>query len=156
MNLTVGKSRLSTLNGRTVLIAAAVLAFVVLLVGGYGLGWSWTGFGANDHLWDWMQLLIYPLVLSALPVWLSTRQRWARHWRVFLIVLLIAFAIVVIGGYDFNWTWTGFKGNKLWDWWKLLLLPFVLPVVLTWLSTHHGEVSGQTSVSHKQGTTRTD
>lgn len=138
---------------RTIVILGAV-AFVVLLVGGYGLNWTWTGFSANDHLWDWLQLLVYPVVLAALPVWFSTRHKWGLQWKVLLTALLVAFVVVVIGGYAFNWTWTGFKGNKLWDWWKLLLVPFVLPVVLTWFSTHHDQVNNATSAAQQAATAR--
>jgi hypothetical protein len=120
----------------TIVIAVAVVTFVALLMGGYGLNWTWTGFSSNDHLWDWLQLLVYPVVLGALSIWLSTRHRWTVQWGALLIALLVAFIIVVIGGYALDWTWTGFQGNSLWDWWKLLLIPFVLPAVLAWISAH--------------------
>jgi hypothetical protein len=42
--------------------------------------------------------------------------------------------VLVTVGYAFDWEWTGFPGNTLWDWLHLLLVPFVLPVVLAWLS----------------------
>jgi len=48
--------------------------------------------------------------------------------------LLVAFAVLVMVGYAFDWEWTGVPGNTLWDWLHLLLVPFVLPVVLAWLS----------------------
>jgi hypothetical protein len=50
-------------------------------------------------------------------------------------VLIIAFVVLVTAGYGFRWRWTGFPGNTLWDWMHLLLVPFVLPVALAWLST---------------------
>src|SRR5579862_9546097 len=40
--------------------------------------------------------------------------------------LAVLLAIVTIGGYAFHWAWTGFQGNTLWDWLKLLFLPIVL------------------------------
>jgi hypothetical protein len=45
--------------------AAGALALALLataLAGGYGYGWSWTGFRGNT-LFDWLQLLIAPLLL---------------------------------------------------------------------------------------------
>jgi hypothetical protein len=48
--------------------------------------------------------------------------------------LLVGFAVLVAAGYGFDWGWTGFPGNTLWDWLHLLLVPFVLPVVLAWFS----------------------
>jgi hypothetical protein len=41
-----------------------------------------------------------------------------------------AFIGIVIGGYLGNWSWTGFRGNTLWDWLHLLLLPLLLPTVI--------------------------
>jgi hypothetical protein len=29
-----------------------------------------------------------------------------------------------------NWKWTGFRGNTLWDWLHLLLLPLLLPMIV--------------------------
>jgi hypothetical protein len=39
---------------------------------------------------------------------------------------LALLALTLIGGYGFNWSWTGFPGNTLWDWMNLLLLPVTL------------------------------
>jgi hypothetical protein len=50
-------------------VAALVLLvlFVVALVGGYGYGWRWTGFEGNT-LFDWLQLLVAPLLLPLVVV----------------------------------------------------------------------------------------
>ena len=45
-----------------------------------------------------------------------------------------ALAVVAVGGFGFDWSWTGFPGNTLWDWLELCLVPFVVPAVVTWLS----------------------
>lgn len=42
-----------------------------------------------------------------------------------VVVLLI---ITAIGGYAFNWKWTGFHGNTLWDWMNLLFTPVAIGV----------------------------
>jgi hypothetical protein len=49
--------------GRAHQVAGAVLlaGWTVTLVGGYGYGWSWTGYAGNT-LWDWMSLLLLPIV----------------------------------------------------------------------------------------------
>jgi hypothetical protein len=143
MNHSIEKPGSVMVPRRAALIGVGVAAFVILLVGGYGFNWSWTGFSTNDHLWEWMQLLVYPVALAVLPVWLKTHHRWGMQWWIALGVVVATFVVLVIGGYALNWTWTGFQGNTLWDWWKLLLVPFVLPVVLAWLSVHHEEVSAQ-------------
>lgn len=43
-------------------LAASALVLAILLVGGYGLGWTWTGFQGNT-LWDWLHLLLLPVTL---------------------------------------------------------------------------------------------
>jgi hypothetical protein len=47
--------------------AAALAAFVVALIGGYAGHWAWTGFHGNT-LWDWLHLLLLPLLLPTLIV----------------------------------------------------------------------------------------
>jgi uncharacterized protein YjbI with pentapeptide repeats len=42
---------------------AGVIGVAVLIFAGYLLNWAWTGF-FNKTLWDWMQLLIIPAVLT--------------------------------------------------------------------------------------------
>jgi hypothetical protein len=56
---------------RVAAIAAGV-ALVVALWGGYGQHWAWTGFtGRAATLWDWLHLLLLPIVVGLLPIWLS-------------------------------------------------------------------------------------
>ena len=49
----------------TVLGVLAVFAAFVL--GGYLGGWSWTGFAGNT-LWNWLQLLLLPLLLPTVVI----------------------------------------------------------------------------------------
>jgi uncharacterized protein YjbI with pentapeptide repeats len=71
----------------TVLLLAG---FVVLLLGGYVLGWNWTGFGATTTappaplepeyqpartLWDWLDLLIVPVVLAVAAYLFNRAER---------------------------------------------------------------------------------
>ncbi|MGH7750063.1 MAG: hypothetical protein ACREQ5_35650, partial [Candidatus Dormibacteria bacterium] len=44
-----------------------LVGWVVTLIGGYAAGWSWTGFQGNT-LWDWLQLLLAPIVINTLLV----------------------------------------------------------------------------------------
>lgn len=120
-------------------IAFTVVAtlLLVLAVGGYVGGWRWTGFPGNT-LWDWLHLLVLPVTLAFLPLWLRTRRRDSGRWRLVLLVGLITLTVVALGGYRFGWTWTGFRGNTLWDWLELLIVPFVLPAVLAYLTTLPG------------------
>ena len=116
------------------LFGAIAVAFAVLLVGGYELGWTWTGFDGRT-LWDWLELLVLPAAVTAFSIWLALGRRMHRQVRRLGAALLIAFVVLVTAGYGFHWQWTGFPGNTLWDWMHLLLVPFVLPVALAWLST---------------------
>jgi len=57
------------------LIAALAVGWIVTVIGGYLLRWSWTGY-AGMGLWDWLKLLLEPLVfptilLPALLKWVS-------------------------------------------------------------------------------------
>jgi ABC-type glycerol-3-phosphate transport system permease component len=57
-------------------------------------------------------------------------MRSMNPWTVALVVAALVLVVLVIGGYTLNWTWTGFKGNTLWDWLHLLILPVVLTAVV--------------------------
>jgi hypothetical protein len=70
-----------------VLISLFALALIVVVVLGYWFDWAWTGFGAykpplnagtlqpGKTLWDWLQLLIVPVVLALGGVWLNQVQK---------------------------------------------------------------------------------
>jgi hypothetical protein len=115
------------------LVAAPILtALLVVLVGGYVLHWSWTGYRGQEgtrKLWDWLEMSVLPLTLALLPVWLQSRDRHRRRWVVAESLAGATLGVLVTGGYLLGWTWTGFTGNTLWDWLGLFLVPFVLPVV---------------------------
>ena len=56
------------------------------------------------------------------------------------VVVLAAFAALVLAGYLVPWAWTGFTGNTLWDWLSLALLPLVLATAaLAGAHRHTGE-----------------
>ncbi len=125
-------------TGRLHPVAMGVLAglaasFIVTVVGGYAFGWAWTGYPGNT-LWDWLELLVLPVTITLLPIWLKTHQRLEVEWLVGALVFLGALGVLAFCGYLFDWTWTGFPGNTLWDWLELCLVPFVVPAVITWLT----------------------
>jgi hypothetical protein len=113
---------------------AVVAAFAIVLWGGYGRHWSWTGINARSAtLWDWLNLLMLPIAVAILPLWFSRRTRVGKRHKVIGLSALVAFAVLVVAGYTIPWGWTGFVGNKLWDWLELLILPLtvaLIPVVL--------------------------
>jgi hypothetical protein len=54
---------------RGTVFAAAGLAFAIVLWGGYGRDWAWTGInGSTATLWDWLHLWLLPLLLPTLVV----------------------------------------------------------------------------------------
>jgi hypothetical protein len=113
-------------------IGAGVIVFVVTLFGGYSGRWSWTGYSDNDSLWDWLKLLLLPLVLASAPIWMKKGGRMHQTRRRMLQGALLLLIVLVILGYGFNQTWTGFSDNRLWDWFQLLLLPLSLAGIRVW------------------------
>jgi hypothetical protein len=109
--------------------AAPAIAAAVVLWGGYGRGWQWTGLPANDQLWDWLQILLLPVVLGTIPLWMQDRKYISRGRRVSYAVAIAAWTGFVIAGYLVpQMHWTGFSDRKLGDWLQLLLLPRVARV----------------------------
>ncbi len=116
-----------------VLLAVLAVGFILTVVGGYWLGWAWTGYPGNT-LWDWLELLVLPVTVALLPIWLETHERLEREWLAGGLAFLAVIALLAVGGYAFDWSWTGFPGNTLWDWLELCLVPFAVPAVVTWVS----------------------
>ncbi len=62
----------------TILVVAIILVVVIALII-VGYRFDWTGFNGNNKsgktLWDWMQLLIIPLVLAVGGLWFSQIQK---------------------------------------------------------------------------------
>ena len=50
-----------------------VTVFAAIVLAGYLVPWGWTGFEGNA-LWDWINLLLLPLVVATFPVWPEIRQ----------------------------------------------------------------------------------
>jgi putative effector of murein hydrolase LrgA (UPF0299 family) len=102
-----------------------------------GRSWTWTGFQDNQHLWDWLHLLLLPVVLALLPVLSRHRPRRPQGWGlVGLVACGLLLVLVVIDGYVVPWAWTGFTGNTLWDWLELLLLPVSVSLLPFALQSH--------------------
>jgi hypothetical protein len=119
-----------SLDSRRKAAAGALLAlFAGIVLAGYLVPWAWTGFEGNA-LWDWINLLLLPLVVATFPVWPEIRQELRTHHHFLLVLALAGFAVAVFGGYVWGWAWTGFQGNTLWDWLHLLVLPLVFPTLL--------------------------
>jgi hypothetical protein len=140
--------RLSRTSGllRYYVFTTLALVFAVLLIGGYLLHWTWTGFRdrpaqpddggspttSTVALWDWLTVALLPVTVALVPAWLKSRATRRTRWDVACAGIAATFVVLIIGGYRLNWTWTGFSGNKLWDWLHLLLVPFLVPLSLAY------------------------
>lgn len=109
-----------------VLAAGAVAAAVVVLVGGYAGGWAWTGFRSNGQLWDWLTLVLLPLAAGLIPVWLQYKTQIGTRRRAAYAAVFAASAVFVLAGYLVPLGWTGFRGQTLWNWLELLVLPLAI------------------------------
>jgi hypothetical protein len=106
--------------------SVVAVAALVALWGGYRLGWSWTGFQANNQLWDWLSLLLLPVALGTIPLWIQDRDYISRPRRVAYGVVIVAWTGLMIAGYLIPLNWTGFPGTTLSDWLGLILVPVAL------------------------------
>src|SRR4051812_36622099 len=79
-------------------------ALAVLMVGGYAAHWQWTGFG-EYRMWDWLHLLVLPVMLALLPLWLRAGDDLSRGVRLAMVTFVGTLAVVVVAGYAFGWQW---------------------------------------------------
>jgi hypothetical protein len=114
--------------------AACVVAAALLLVvvGGYSLHWRWTGLSGSVTLWDWLQVLVLPVAVAATPILVRHRSGLHGRHRRGMAAGALAFVGLVFAGYLVPMGWTGFTGNRLWDWLELLLLPIVVATASAW------------------------
>ena len=106
---------------RKIMLVGALLAFAAFVAAGYLVPWEWTGFPGNT-LWDWLTLLLLPVAIVSVRFLHAERTLLLRHY-VIGALLAVVFVVVVICGYLVPWEWTGFTGNTVIDWFKLLVLP---------------------------------
>jgi hypothetical protein len=126
------------LTGGRVLGGVALAAAAVVLWGGYGRGWQWTGFAHRALLWDWLHVLLLPLAVTVAPLWLRHGHRLGRSRHLLLQGVVAGFAALVVLGYALPLGWTGFPGNTLWDWLELLVLPLAVVLLPVWIDLSHG------------------
>jgi hypothetical protein len=121
------------------------LALALVVVAGYAAHWRWTGF-PGKQLWDWLELMLFPVVVVMLPEWVRRGAPFGPRARLAAAIGAAAFVVLVIGGYRWGWTWTGFTGNTFRDWLDLMIAPCLLPVALKVVHTLH-IIGGPTSSS---------
>jgi hypothetical protein len=122
--------RLGLLHG--VAIGAITVAAAVAIVGGYVWRWSWTGFNGNGQLWDWMHLLLLPVAFGTFPLWLKFSPYMSPGRRRALGTSALVFVAFAMLAYLAPLGWTGFRGQTLWDWMTLAILPLTLVSVRAW------------------------
>ena len=119
-------------KGAAYLAAAAI---VTALWGGYIRGWQWTGFRVNGQLWDWLTLLLLPVVLGTIPLWIQDKKYIGKGRRGIYAAAITAWTGFVIAGYMIPLNWTGFRDQTLWGWLNLLVLPAAVTTVMGLTST---------------------
>ena len=110
-------------RARKLVVSGLAVAALIVLWGGYIQGWTWTGFQGNEQLWEWLHLLLLPVVVGTLPLWIQHPEYMSRTRRLMYVTAAAAFTALVLAGYLVPLNWTGFPGNTLWDWLGLMLLP---------------------------------
>ena len=118
------------------MLALAGGALGVLMFGGYVLGWGWTGFD-EYRLWDWLHLMVLPLIFAFLPVWLRAGAGIGPRMRVGLALVCALFVVAAVGGYGLGWGWTGCTDKTFRDWLNLLIAPFLAPLACKWFLMSH-------------------
>ena len=76
MRVRLSKVLLSLRSYQKGITTTLAVGWIVTVIGGYALNWKWTGYPQNGHLWDWISLLLAPLLfptvlLPALLNWIS-------------------------------------------------------------------------------------
>lgn len=122
---------------RVLLVSIVIL--VCLEIGTYAFNWTWTGFKDNNTFWDWLQLLLLPIALAAVPIWFMAEENQQRLWlsqmKWVLLGAVVVLGVLFIGTYAYGWQWTGFRDHgRVWDWLGLLLVPVIVAVLPIWYS----------------------
>ena len=70
------------------------------------------------------------MAVASLGAWPVAGRSLRPYHMGAMACIATGWAVTVIGGYALQWNWTGYQGNTLWDWLKLLLLPLVIPTIV--------------------------
>jgi hypothetical protein len=129
-----GRRQASSERAKRIALSALMAGALTALWGGYVRGWQWTGFQQNEQLWDWLHLLLLPVVVGTIPLWIQHGKYVSRPRRAVYAAIIVALGLFVAAGYLVPLKWTGFQGNTLWTWYGLLLLPVAVTTLIAWPS----------------------
>ncbi len=85
--------------------------------------------------------------------WQTIRKPLAVVGIIVACALGIALIVGIIGGYLFNWNWTGLRQKTLWDWLQLLFVPSVLTLGAIWFiagQNHDLEIARDIALDNQQ------
>ncbi len=77
-------------------LVTTVVVLAILEVGTYAFNWTWTGFKSNDTVWDYLQLLLLPIALAAVPIWFAAEEEQQRLWLAQLKWVVVAIVAVFV------------------------------------------------------------
>jgi Pentapeptide repeats (8 copies) len=85
--------------------------------------------------------------------WQSIKQHQVSSALIALFVTLVV--LVILGGYKFNWDWTGFNrpSKTLWDWLQLLsalAIPVVVGFGAVWFTLRQGKVANAENTDNQR------
>jgi hypothetical protein len=111
----------------SVVLCVFTALIVFLAYAGYVLHWSWIGLnGHSATLWQWLNLVLFPLAIAVVPILYLRRTTLTMPGKGTLLAGVAAVGLFVLASYEVPLRWTGFSGNTLWDWLKLLLPPLAV------------------------------
>ena len=84
-------------------------------------------------------------MVSRLRSWRQNTSKKRKIAQIIVLVVVVGLIVSFIGGYFFNWTWTGFgpytppasglqRGKTLYEWLQLLIIPAALAFGIWWLN----------------------
>lgn len=126
------------------LFILTLAGLVTITILSYLLHWSWTGFSGNGTVWDWLNLFLLPFAVGLVPLVFESSTKTVAA---VLAALCVPLTVLLVGGYGFDWSWTGFEGNTLWDWLHLLLVPVAIPIAVRGASSARASRTGMSPAS---------
>src|SRR5260370_26894334 len=84
-------------------------------------------------------------MVSRFRLWWQNSSKKRKIAQIIVLVVVVGLIVSLIGGYFFNWTWTGFgpytpptsnfqREKTLYDWLQLAIIPVALAVGVWWLN----------------------